>query len=456
MNVIRATLQAAWTVGTRCWSSRIAKAFSSARPSVEISSVFIGVMVRDARPHLHSAGVGTVRWLAVRIRSTAEEGLPDGQVGNGMPAATSTAARSGLALVIAVLVALGGSTASQRLVAGKAEVALGERRRPTIAQHAEPPVIPDPVGTPLATPGTAVPVAELVGTPEPAATPFTPVTDPTRAAVVVDVDPTTEARAREVLAGLDGILHVTAVDVATVPVGGVAAEVALVDPTTFRPFTPEETANHQPLWDRVAAGDLAVTHEFGTTREVPLGSMLAVGPAGVPVRVGAFATNGTPPIADAILARSQAEVLGPTTTRLLVGVARDASPTATAEALADAGLDAEEVPDPRLPQTDVVVPPAGITPENVWDHLALCESSGDWHINTGNGYYGGIQFLPESWWAVGGTGLPHEHTREEQIYRGTLLWQIQGWEAWPQCARRLGLIVDPPPQPAADPDPEPS
>ncbi len=125
---------------------------------------------------------------------------------------------------------------------------------------------------------------------------------------------------------------------------------------------------------------------------------------------------------------------------VLVALDPATSPDVAAEALA-AHLDgeAEVVPDPRRPH-ETVVPSGGITPENVWDHLALCESSGDWGINTGNGYYGGLQFLPESWALVGGTGLPHQHSREEQIHRATLLWQIQGWEAWPQCARRLGLL----------------
>jgi hypothetical protein len=75
----------------------------------------------------------------------------------------------------------------------------------------------------------------------------------------------------------------------------------------------------------------------------------------------------------------------------------------------------------------------------VWDDLAHCESNGNWSINTGNGYYGGLQFTLSSWQAVGGTGYPHEHTRDEQIHRGELLLRIQGWGAWPGCAERLAL-----------------
>ena len=84
---------------------------------------------------------------------------------------------------------------------------------------------------------------------------------------------------------------------------------------------------------------------------------------------------------------------------------------------------------------------ASLPPERVaiWDALAHCESTSRWDINTGNGFYGGIQFTLSSWRAVGGTGYPHEHSREEQIYRGELLLEIQGWRAWPGCTRKLGL-----------------
>lgn len=74
-----------------------------------------------------------------------------------------------------------------------------------------------------------------------------------------------------------------------------------------------------------------------------------------------------------------------------------------------------------------------------WDALAECESGGNWHINTGNGYYGGLQFSLSSWRLVGGAGMPHEASVDEQIMRAGLLWDIQGWNAWPVCSRRLGL-----------------
>jgi LysM repeat protein len=76
---------------------------------------------------------------------------------------------------------------------------------------------------------------------------------------------------------------------------------------------------------------------------------------------------------------------------------------------------------------------------SVWDRLAQCESGGNWHINTGNGYYGGLQFLPSTWRAVGGTGLPHQHSREEQIKRAQILLERAGWGQWPACSAKLGL-----------------
>lgn len=75
----------------------------------------------------------------------------------------------------------------------------------------------------------------------------------------------------------------------------------------------------------------------------------------------------------------------------------------------------------------------------VWDRLAECESSGNWSINTGNGYYGGLQFSLASWRAVGGSGYPHQASRAEQIRRAEKLLDLQGWGAWPACSSKLGL-----------------
>ena len=82
----------------------------------------------------------------------------------------------------------------------------------------------------------------------------------------------------------------------------------------------------------------------------------------------------------------------------------------------------------------------GPTSGDVWDKLAQCESGGDWSINTGNGYYGGLQFSQSSWEAAGGTGSPNGASRSEQIARAETLQQMQGWGAWPSCSAQLGLL----------------
>jgi hypothetical protein len=76
--------------------------------------------------------------------------------------------------------------------------------------------------------------------------------------------------------------------------------------------------------------------------------------------------------------------------------------------------------------------------EQMWDDLAECESGGDWQANTGNGYYGGVQFALDSWQSVGGSDYPHQHSRDEQIHRAEILLDRQGWDAWPHCSRELG------------------
>ena len=75
-----------------------------------------------------------------------------------------------------------------------------------------------------------------------------------------------------------------------------------------------------------------------------------------------------------------------------------------------------------------------------WDALARCESGGNWAINTGNGYYGGLQFNLGTWHSYGGTGYPHQRSREQQIAVATRLRNAQGgYGAWPGCAAKLGL-----------------
>ncbi|OAV60248.1 resuscitation-promoting factor [Enteractinococcus helveticum] len=79
---------------------------------------------------------------------------------------------------------------------------------------------------------------------------------------------------------------------------------------------------------------------------------------------------------------------------------------------------------------------------SVWDRLAQCESGGNWSINTGNGYYGGVQFSGPTWNAMGGqkyAPTADKATREQQIEIASKLQAQSGWGQWPACSASLGL-----------------
>ncbi|WP_272950254.1 resuscitation-promoting factor [Nocardioides cynanchi] len=76
----------------------------------------------------------------------------------------------------------------------------------------------------------------------------------------------------------------------------------------------------------------------------------------------------------------------------------------------------------------------------VWDKIAQCESGGNWAENTGNGYYGGLQFSVGTWQAYGGSGLPSSASRTTQIAIATKVRNASGgYGAWPACSQALGL-----------------
>ncbi|MEV6544712.1 transglycosylase family protein [Streptomyces sp. NPDC051665] len=79
---------------------------------------------------------------------------------------------------------------------------------------------------------------------------------------------------------------------------------------------------------------------------------------------------------------------------------------------------------------------------STWNKVAACESSGDWSINTGNGFYGGLQFTQSTWEAYGGTAYAHRAdlaTRDQQIAIAEKVLKGQGPGAWPVCSVRAGL-----------------
>jgi hypothetical protein len=94
------------------------------------------------------------------------------------------------------------------------------------------------------------------------------------------------------------------------------------------------------------------------------------------------------------------------------------------------------------PQPAAPAPVVTYDGNTVWDRLAQCESSGNWAANTGNGYYGGLQFSLPTWQGYGGAEFaryPHEATRSEQITVAERLRAARGYQPWPACRAKLGL-----------------
>lgn len=84
----------------------------------------------------------------------------------------------------------------------------------------------------------------------------------------------------------------------------------------------------------------------------------------------------------------------------------------------------------------LVAPTANAATVGQWDQVAACESGGDWHINTGNGYYGGLQFSAQTWAGFGGTQYAptaDQATKEQQIEIAEKVLAGQGAGAWPNC-----------------------
>lgn len=82
--------------------------------------------------------------------------------------------------------------------------------------------------------------------------------------------------------------------------------------------------------------------------------------------------------------------------------------------------------------------PAQAASGNDWDAVAQCESTGNWSINTGNGFSGGLQFTPSTWQAYGGTGAAQNASKAEQIRVAENVLAGQGKGAWPVCGKNLG------------------
>jgi murein L,D-transpeptidase YcbB/YkuD len=91
----------------------------------------------------------------------------------------------------------------------------------------------------------------------------------------------------------------------------------------------------------------------------------------------------------------------------------------------------------------VVASTAGAA-DTVWDRVATCESTNNWSINTGNGYYGGLQFSFQTWKGFGGQKYAYtadRASRAQQIEIAQEVLKVQGPGAWPVCSVRAGLTV---------------
>ncbi len=88
---------------------------------------------------------------------------------------------------------------------------------------------------------------------------------------------------------------------------------------------------------------------------------------------------------------------------------------------------------PRRPAPPVA--PGGGSSGTNWGAVAQCESGGNWSTNTGNGYFGGLQFLPSTWHDNGGAGNPAGASQAEQIRVAENVKKTQGMGAWPVCGR---------------------
>ena len=93
------------------------------------------------------------------------------------------------------------------------------------------------------------------------------------------------------------------------------------------------------------------------------------------------------------------------------------------------------------PQTTTTSTTQPVSESSRWDQLAECESGGNWSINTGNGFSGGVQFLRSTWLAMGGGEFAPDAylaSKAEQIVVAERLLKVSGWGAWPGCTRKFG------------------
>ncbi|MFP5320342.1 MAG: transglycosylase family protein [Acidimicrobiia bacterium] len=203
---------------------------------------------------------------------------------------------------------------------------------------------------------------------------------------------------------------------------------ALGTPTDVRELLSETTTTLVEATGATTAPAASVTTEAPPTTEAPAAPVEDEVDDADDVDEVEAASQPAPPTTEAppptspptTAAPTTTAAPAPTTTRAPTTTTTTTAPAATGQRSGGYAYD-----DPRSTQ--------------VWYDLAGCESGGRWSIDTGNGYYGGLQFSLGAWESVGGTGYPHEHPAEVQIDMGRRLQARQGWGAWPHCSEKLGL-----------------
>lgn len=219
-------------------------------------------------------------------------------------------------------------------------------------------VAPRPRGLPTAPAGAPAAPGDVATQAAPAAPP--PEIPDTVQALVPDliVRPA-QAVAPDGLAALavPGVQHLTgAVEqqvTVDAPAGQAPVRLLVVDPAAFRPLTPESTAQTKAVWERLLDGEMVVRHDVAQHLQLELGGTVPItGPSGqaVPIRVGAFASNGAPPLADAIVPWEVGGRLGAQSPNLLViAVTDDTEPSSVGQQVVSA-LGGGEVTPVQPPQ----------------------------------------------------------------------------------------------------------
>ena len=161
------------------------------------------------------------------------------------------------------------------------------------------------------------------------------------------------AKAEKSIRRVKGVRYASSFSVGRIPVGvrSTPVTVAAVNAQKFRKLTPDVTANEPAVWQRIVDGDAAFTHDTGNRLKAQLGSFVPVGAEGSQLRVGAYASNGIPPVADALISPATAATLGMQGRRdLLIAVTAGTDPNNLAQQIrrvANVNVEIIEQPESR-------------------------------------------------------------------------------------------------------------